>query len=158
MRTILIDWLVDVHARFNLVPETLFQTVQVVDRYLEQRQVSRSKLQLLGIASLFVNAKYCEIYPPALHYFSEITDRTFSKHDILDMESKILGVLDFDLGRCSELGFYERYSRLCRPDDKTYHMGRYLLELALLDNRFAKYQQSMIASAAVYLSLKIFKK
>jgi len=56
------------------------------------------------------------------------------------MESKILTVLDFELGRCSELGFYERYSKLCRPDDKTYHMGRYLLELALLDNRFSRYQ------------------
>ena len=55
------------------------------------------------------------------------------------MESKILLTLDFDLGRGSELAFYERYSKLSRIDEKTYNMGRYLLELALLDNKFNRY-------------------
>lgn len=74
------------------------------------------------------------------------------------MESKILLALDFDLGRGSELAFYERYSKLSRIDEKTYNMGRYLLELALLDNKFNRYQHSMIASGALYLAHKIFKK
>ena len=35
MRAILVDWLVDVHLKFKLVPETLFLTVNMIDRYLE---------------------------------------------------------------------------------------------------------------------------
>jgi cyclin B len=36
MRAILIDWLVDVHLKFKLLEETLFLTVNLIDRYLER--------------------------------------------------------------------------------------------------------------------------
>jgi hypothetical protein len=41
MRAILIDWLVEVHLKFKLVPESLFLTVNLIDRYLEKEQVNR---------------------------------------------------------------------------------------------------------------------
>ena len=54
MRAILIDWLVEVHMKFKMVPETLYTSVNFIDRYLECKQVRRSKLQLVGVASLLV--------------------------------------------------------------------------------------------------------
>ena len=44
MRAILIDWLIEVHLKFKLVPERLFLTVNLIDRYLEKEQVHRTKL------------------------------------------------------------------------------------------------------------------
>jgi cyclin B len=44
MRAILIDWLVEVHLKFKLVPETLYLTVNLIDRYLEKVEVMRDKL------------------------------------------------------------------------------------------------------------------
>lgn len=44
MRAILVDWLVEVHMKFKLLPETLYVTVNLIDRYLELEQVHRSKL------------------------------------------------------------------------------------------------------------------
>lgn len=41
MRAILIDWLVDVHLKFKLLPETLFLTINILDRFLEKSQVQR---------------------------------------------------------------------------------------------------------------------
>jgi G2/mitotic-specific cyclin-B, other len=41
MRAILIDWLVEVHLKFKLVPESLYLTVNLIDRYLEKEQVTR---------------------------------------------------------------------------------------------------------------------
>jgi cyclin B len=38
-----------------MVPESLYITVQIIDRYLELKQVRRSKLQLVGVAALLVN-------------------------------------------------------------------------------------------------------
>ena len=35
MRSILVDWLVEVHLKFKLVPESLYLTVNLIDRYLE---------------------------------------------------------------------------------------------------------------------------
>jgi hypothetical protein len=58
MRAILIDWLIDVHLKFKLLPETLYITVGIIDRYLSLHTVARSKLQLVGITALFVASKY----------------------------------------------------------------------------------------------------
>lgn len=41
MRAILVDWLVEVHSKFKLLPETIFLTVNLIDRYLEKEKVSR---------------------------------------------------------------------------------------------------------------------
>ena len=62
MRGILLDWLVDVHLKFKLSPETLFMSVNLIDRYLEKVAISRSKLQLLGVSALFISCKYEEVY------------------------------------------------------------------------------------------------
>lgn len=58
MRAVLLNWLVDVHLKYKLKPETLFITMNIVDDYLSHKSIHRSKLQLLGITSLWIAAKY----------------------------------------------------------------------------------------------------
>lgn len=62
MRSILIDWLIDVHRRFELMPETLYLTINIVDRYLSMKIVSRRELQLVGMSSMLLACKYEESY------------------------------------------------------------------------------------------------
>ena len=64
MRTILIDWLIEVHLKFKLRHETLFLTVNILDRFLTVQKVARQRLQLVGVVALMIAAKYEEIYPP----------------------------------------------------------------------------------------------
>lgn len=97
MRAILIDWLVDVHLKFKLLPETLFLTVNLIDRYLSVKSVQRSKLQLVGVSAMLITTKYEEIYPPTVKDFVYITDNAYSKEEVLDMESDVLSTLDFDI-------------------------------------------------------------
>ena len=54
MRAILVDWLVEVHMKMRLVPETLYLTVNIIDRYLAKTEVSRPKLQLVIVTSLLI--------------------------------------------------------------------------------------------------------
>jgi len=75
MRSILIDWLVEVHLKFKLFPETLFLTVNVIDKYLSLVDVHRTKLQLVGVSSMLIACKYEEIYPPEVRDFVYITDK-----------------------------------------------------------------------------------
>ena len=86
MRAILVDWLVEVHAKFKLVPETLYLTINLIDRYLELEIVSRPKLQLVGVTALLIGSKYEEIYPPELRDLVYICDRAYTRQDIIDME------------------------------------------------------------------------
>jgi hypothetical protein len=56
--------LVEVHKSFTLLPETLFLTLAIIDRYLEAEIVKRDKLQLIGVTALLIASKYEEIYAP----------------------------------------------------------------------------------------------
>jgi len=77
MRSILIDWLVEVHLKFKLLPETLYLTVNIIDRYLAKEQIPRSKLQLVGVTSMLIASKYEEIYAPEVRDFEYITDKAY---------------------------------------------------------------------------------
>lgn len=39
IRSTLVDWLIQTHYNFKLLPETLFLTVNVIDRYLSKHQI-----------------------------------------------------------------------------------------------------------------------
>ena len=82
MRSILVDWLVEVHLKFKLVPETLYLTVNLIDRYLERAEVSRPRLQLVGVTALLLASKYEEIYPPELRDLVYICDRAYTRQDV----------------------------------------------------------------------------
>ena len=109
MRAILVDWLIEVHQKFQLQKETLYITIALIDRYLELQQCSKSELQLVGTAALMVACKYEEIYPPELKDFVYVTARAYTKEDVLQMEYRILSVLSFDLTFPTALRFLERF-------------------------------------------------
>jgi cyclin B len=158
MRAILVDWLVDVHAKFKLLTETLFLTINLIDRYLSFKQITRAKLQLVGVAALLITTKYEEIYPPNLKDFVYITDNAYTKEEILEMESDILCVLDFNLQQTSPYRFLERYTKVMKCDSVAFYLSQYLLELGLLDSKMAKFLPSEQAAAAVLYAERKLKR
>lgn len=54
MRTILVDWLVEVSEEYNLDTETLYLSVSYIDRFLSHMSVVRNKLQLVGTAAMYI--------------------------------------------------------------------------------------------------------
>lgn len=68
MRSILVDWLTEVHRKFQLMPETLYLTLNIVDRFLSREVVPRRELQLVGISSMLIACKYEEIWAPEVVY------------------------------------------------------------------------------------------
>ncbi len=158
MRGILIDWLVEVHLKFKLLPETLFLTVNLIDRFLSERNILRTKLQLVGVSCLFIACKYEEIYPPELKDFVFITDNAYNKQEIIEMENEILSVLKFEVTTPSALGFLEIYKYYLRLDEISFMFCRYLLELFLLEYSMNKYNAYLLACASLYITFKITKK
>uniref|UniRef100_G0U9K1 Cyclin 6 n=1 Tax=Trypanosoma vivax (strain Y486) TaxID=1055687 RepID=G0U9K1_TRYVY len=103
MRMILVDWLIDVHLKFKLHPETLYLTVNIIDRYLSAvntnrtpgQFVARTKLQLLGITGILIAAKYEEIWPPEVKECVYICANTYTREEVIRMERDICSVLSF---------------------------------------------------------------
>ena len=156
MRAILIDWLVEVHYRFRLKSETLFQTVWIIDTYLSLVQITRAKLQLLGIAGLLISCKSNEIYYPHLNEFTDITDGAYVKNELIDMEKKVLKILDFNIIAPTPNDFYNIIAKAFCFDEKQFYLGKYFLESALIDYRMIKYMPSVLASSCAYIVMKFF--
>ena len=83
--------------RLQLMPETLYLTVNLIDRFLEAKQVTRKHLQLVGVTAMLVASKYEEIWAPEVRDFVYISDRAYTRDQILNMEKIMLNSLRFNL-------------------------------------------------------------
>jgi len=155
MRSILMDWLVEVHRMFKLLPETLFLTGYIIDAYLFRELVSRDNLQLLGVTAMLIASKYEEIYAPECNDFVYISDGAYTKRQILDMENVILTKLGFKLTTPLSLQFLRRYSKVAGSDYSIHTLCKYILETMLLDMNMHAYQPSLLACSSVYIARKM---
>lgn len=145
MRSILVDWLIEVHRKFELMPETLYLAINVVDRFLSLRTASRRELQLVGIGSMLIASKYEEIWAPEVVNFLQllwllpkvlflpnllgfwkwqvndfvcISDNAYVKEQILVMEKTILEKLEWLLTVPTPYVFLVRYIKASVQSDK----------------------------------------
>jgi Cyclin len=125
MRSVLIDWVVQVHSRFNLLPETLYLTVNYIDRFLSKRKVSLSRFQLVGAVALFIAAKYEEINCPTVQEVAYMADNAYSIDDFLKAERFMIDVLEFDMGWPGPMSFLRRTSKADDYDYETRTLAKY---------------------------------
>ena len=156
MRSVLVEWLVEVHQQFELLQETLYLSVAVLDRYLQAaaEKVPRKHLLLVGVTAMFIASKYEEKYATEIGDFVYITDDAYTQSEIRTMEIKMLEVLKFDLGRPLPLHFLTRNSRAGQLDATVHTMATYVMELTLLEYNLAHVLPSEVAAVALAFSLK----
>ncbi|GBG72116.1 hypothetical protein CBR_g11049 [Chara braunii] len=154
MRAILLDWLVEVHFKFKLLPETLYLTANLIDRYLAKKPTERKNLQLVGITAMLIASKYEEIWAPEVQDFVYISDKAYTKAAILDMEKKMLNTLNFNLTVPTPYVFMVRFLKAAEADKKLEHLAFFLVELALVEYRMVKFLPSHLAAAAVYTAMR----
>ncbi|XP_065879034.1 G2/mitotic-specific cyclin-2 [Euphorbia lathyris] len=152
MRSILVDWLIEVHRKFELMPKTLYLTINIIDRFLAVKAVSRKELQLVGISSMLIACKYEEIWAPEVNDFICISDNAYIREQVLQMEKSILGKLEWYLTVPTPYVFLVRFIKASVPSDKEMeNMVFFLAELGLMQYTVAiNYCPSLIASSAVY--------
>lgn len=177
MRMILIDWLIDVHLKFKLHPETMYLAVNLIDRYLSCANtkvdrsmfVPRAQLQLVGVSAMLLAAKYEEIWPPEVKECVHISANTYTREEIIKMERDICSALSFRLTVPTPYPFASRAWTVLEGDDflgvgaddeqrRQYHaIVRYgtgfFMEHALLDYKSLQFTPSQIAHASVFLAL-----
>ena len=157
MRAILIDWIVDVHKKYKLKPETLYLTVNIIDRFLSKQNVTTIKLQLVGVVSLLIASKYEDIHPPLVKDLADITDGAYVPNQLITMENQILSCLNFDLFYPTQWHFLECYKKKLNLNGIIFYFAWYLMELGLIDFNLISYKGSVIASTVVMISMKKFK-
>ncbi|KAL3620284.1 hypothetical protein CASFOL_035196 [Castilleja foliolosa] len=152
MRAILVDWLIEVHKKFELTPESLYLTVNIVDRFLSVKSVPRKELQLVGISSMLIACKYEEIWAPEVNDFMAISDNAYVRGQVLLMEKAILGKLEWYLTVPTPYVFLVRYIKASVPKDREMeHMTFFFAELGLMNySTMIKYNPSKLSASAIY--------
>ncbi|XP_008787130.2 cyclin-A3-1-like [Phoenix dactylifera] len=157
MRGILVDWLVEVAEEYKLFSDTLYLTVSYIDRFLSYNALSRQKLQLLGVSCMLIASKYEEISPPHVEDFCYITDNTYTKQEVVKMESDILKFLNFEMGNPTIKTFLRRFTKAGQgdgnyPNLQLEFLSNYLAELSLVDYGCVRFLPSVIAASAVFIA------
>ncbi|XP_022867393.1 cyclin-A1-4-like [Olea europaea var. sylvestris] len=157
MRAILIDWLVEVSEEYRLIPDTLYMTVNYIDRYLSGNVMERQKLQLLGVACMMIASKYEEICAPQVEEFCYITDNTYFKDEVLQMESAVLNFLKFEMTAPTTKCFLRTFVRAAQGvnESPSLHLeclANYIAELSLLEYNMLCFVPSLIAASSIFLA------
>lgn len=161
MRTVLLSWLLEAHSVFKFRQETFYLCVNIIDRFLSLKKVTKATLQLYGVTSLFIASKFEEIYPPVIHSFVHITNYCCKKEDIIKAEEDILSVLDFNILTIYSYTILERLHFMSGLPKAAFHLAQYILELSIFDyktlciNDFNKALGSlMMAKSLMKIQLK----
>ena len=156
MRTILLDWIIDVHYNLNLKRKTLFQTIYLIDLYSSQNIIQKLYYQLLGLACLFISVKANEVTYPTIDKFIKLTDNAYTKKELLNMEINVLKKLNFDILYPTPEEFYNILSKNFNFNRIQHHLGEYFLDSSLIDYNMLKYKYSTIAISCIYIVMKFF--
>mmetsp|Transcript_35895 Transcript_35895/g.83731 ORF Transcript_35895/g.83731 Transcript_35895/m.83731 type:complete len:337 (-) Transcript_35895:178-1188(-) len=152
MRAILVDWLVEIHSKFKLIPETLYLCVNLIDRFLRDNLVVRQSLQLVGVTCLLIASKYEEIYPPELDDLVYICDEAYTKKEIIGMEETILKALQYRITIPSAHAFLVRYLKAAHADKKIVQIACLILDGTLQNYSLLRYLPSELAAASVLVA------
>ncbi|CAI9110509.1 OLC1v1010555C1 [Oldenlandia corymbosa var. corymbosa] len=150
MRAILMDWLIEVHYKFELREETLFLTVNIIDRFLEKQGVVRKKLQLVGLVAMLLACKYEEVSVPVVDDLIFISDKAYTRKEVLEMESLMLNTIHFNMSVPTAYVFLRRFLKAAQSDQKLELLSFFLIELCLVEYEMLKYPPSFLAAAAIY--------
>lgn len=162
MRTILFSWMTEVHMQFELREVVLWASFQICDRFLSKIKVHREKLQLVGCTSMWIASKYHEIYPPLASDLVHLSDRAFTKDQIIVMECQICDTLSYKFSIPNAFQFLDRFTEVAvysikepRLKNRVKWLARYGMERFHMQVKALQYCPSLLAAGALFAALKL---
>ncbi|KAI8357064.1 cyclin-like protein [Mortierella sp. GBAus27b] len=158
LRPLLVDFLIEIHNHFNLQPETLYLTMNMMDRYLSKRVVYKKHYQLVGMTSLWVASKYEDSKEklPSVAQLCKLCSNTYDESAFITMERYVLKTLEFSLGHPTAEAFLKRDLELSSNEEQVVrHVAQFLMEITLFQRCFLSFGSSAIATSALYLARNI---
>ena len=142
------------HLYFKLNDECLYLTIKLIDSFLARtKNISKTKLQLLGICSLQVSSKYIELIHPTIKDLIELCEKCYTKKEIINFEKNLLKTNDYIIEQDQIINYYDLISLILKLNVICYFFGKMLLDFTLLDVNFYQYQKRTIIFSVLFLVL-----
>ena len=100
MRMKMVDWMIEIFTIIQTNDVTFFCAVNIMDSFFfkSKKEYKPNDLHLIGICSIFIASKFCDINPIKLKFLIEkIGHSKFDKIEISKMEEIVLTVLEYDV-------------------------------------------------------------
>ncbi|KAK3042661.1 hypothetical protein RJ639_000913 [Escallonia herrerae] len=152
MRGILVNWLIEVHLKFDLMQETLYLMVTLLDRYLSLVSIKKNEMQLVGLTALLLASKYEDFWHPKVLDLISISAESYTRNQMLGMERAILKKLKFRLNAPTPYVFMLRFNKAAQSDKKFEHLAFYLIELSLVEYEALNFKPSLLCASAIYIA------
>ncbi|CAF1211519.1 unnamed protein product [Rotaria magnacalcarata] len=161
-RTTVVGWIIQLfYARFHLSQDAMHICIGLLDRFLQQcinsttagaGFVTQKNLQLIAVASFLIAAKVEETHHPPVDELVYVTDHTYTSDQVKKMEKKILHELRFELNRPTSLQFLRRFSFVSSAGDEQHAIGKFLIDMSLLNVSCIGLAPSLVAASATYIA------
>ncbi|KAK2747355.1 hypothetical protein FQN55_005104 [Onygenales sp. PD_40] len=154
MRPYLLDFLIEAHTAFQLLPATLFLTVNLLDRYCSKRVVYKRHYQLVGCAALLIAAKYGDKKDrvPTIKELKSMCCSLYDDDMFVQMEWHVLQTLGWTIGHPTVDSFLQMAVIDTPYDPEVEHLALYILEISLFHRDFVSKLSSDLARASLALS------
>ena len=153
-RGLLMDYLIGLHHRFRMLPETLYLTVNIIDRFLSMRVVSLNKLQLVGLAAFFIASKFEEICAPSVQNLLDagVPPDDCKEAEMLQAERYILRTLNWSVSLYPQpMNWLRRVSKADDYDPEVRSLAKFFLEIHVVEKKLVGVKPSLIAAASIWL-------
>jgi len=154
MRPYLLDFLIEAHTAFGLLPETLFLTINLLDRYCSKRVVYKKHYQLVGCSALLIAAKYGDRKDrvPTIKELKSMCCALYDDDMFSQMEWHVLQTLDWTIGHPTIDSFLELALEREPYDPEVQCMASYISEIAMFQKEFVSKRSSDMARTSLALA------
>ncbi|KAI3510052.1 hypothetical protein L1887_25579 [Cichorium endivia] len=152
MRGILINWLIEVHLKFDLMQETLYLMVTLLDYYLSVVNIKKNEMQLVGLTALLLASKYEDFWHPKVMELISISAELYTREQMLTMETTILHKLNFRLNLPTPYVFMLRFLRAAKGSKEFENLAFFLIELCLVEYDALHFKPSLLCASAIYVA------
>ena len=156
IRTFLFHWILANNVKWGLKDETVYLTMNIMDRYISKVKITNNEYQLIAITSYFIATKYEDIYPPDLESLLSICKYRYGNNEVLDTEHKILEELKFEILYNSSYKFLKFLFTVSNYQDlKIFYLAELLLELGIESIEFLSHPPCARAVSALLVAKKL---
>lgn len=155
MRSIVIDWMVEVCYKFRCDPKVIYLAVNYMDRYLSVRKIKRTKLQLVATTAMWIASKYEDELPQSVATFAFMTDGYCSASDIQKFERSLLRCLSHDISVPTPCEFFDHFQETMKVSDQFVNIAKFVMERSLQEAFYLQCLPSEIFASATILTNQV---
>ena len=154
-RAVVIEWLSYIVHYFSQSNETLFMSINIMDRYISKKRITLNIYQLVAISSYLIASKYEDTFTPSIDDLIYISKNIYNHNDITAMEKDILDTLNFDIFSVSSYQFFSSFYLISNINNKIlFCLGHLILEICLLNIEIMSCEQSLLAIGSLLIAKK----